>query len=110
MVLGFIGLWLQAATSFAAPLDRETLAPFIVPPMSLGERLNDEGVWQLLNSGGAEAGFVFETEPMAPLPGFSGAAINMLVVLDLNGRFLDVKLISHNEPIFVSGLGEAPFH
>ncbi len=108
--LSFVLLLTHAMAGLAAPLDREALAPFIVPPMSLGERLNDEGVWQLLNSGGAEAGFVFETEPMAPLPGFSGASINMLVVLDLDGRFLDVKLISHNEPIFVSGLGEAPFH
>uniref|UniRef100_A0AAN0MCM4 FMN-binding protein n=1 Tax=Yoonia rhodophyticola TaxID=3137370 RepID=A0AAN0MCM4_9RHOB len=94
----------------AEPLAREEIADRIVPPMELGERLNDEGVWQLLNSGGAEAGFVFETEPMAPLPGFSGASINILVVLDLEGRFLDVQLISHNEPIFVSGLGQAPFH
>ena len=99
-----------AVSAVAAPLSRDVIAPMVVPPMSLGDQLNDEGVWQLLNSGGAPAGFVFETEPMAPLPGFSGAAINMLVILDLDGRFLDVKLISHNEPIFVSGLGEAPFH
>ncbi len=102
--------WLSALAALAETLPREALAPLIVPPMELGERLNDEGVWQLLNSGGAEAGYVFETEPMAPLPGFSGAPMNMLVVLDLNGNFLDVQLISHNEPIFVSGLGEAPFH
>lgn len=103
-------VWMCCVLSaLAEPLPREVLAPYIVPPMSLGERLNDEGVWQLLNSGGAEAGYVFETEPMAPLPGFSGAAINMLVVLDLEGRFLDVQLISHNEPIFVSGLPEKLF-
>ena len=94
----------------ADPLPRETLEPYIVPPMSLGEQLNDKRVWQLLNSGGAEAGYVFETEPMAPLPGFSGASINMLVVLDLDGQFLDVQLISHNEPIFVSGLPEKLFY
>lgn len=94
----------------AEPLPREVLAPYIVPPMSLGQQINDQGVWQLLNSGGAEAGYVFETEPMAPLPGFSGAAINLLVVLDLDGRFLDVQLISHNEPIFVSGLPERLFY
>jgi transcriptional regulator of nitric oxide reductase/ferredoxin len=81
----------------------------IVPPFSLGEPVGDDGVWQLLNSGGSEAGYVFETEPLAPLPGFSGAPINVLVMLDLEGRFLDVRLIEHNEPIFVSGLGEAPF-
>ena len=103
--------WLFAALSLMAePLDRSIIEAYVAPPMVLGDRINDEGVWQLLNSGGAEAGFVFETEPMAPLPGFSGAAINMLVILDLEGRFLDVKLLSHNEPIFVSGLGEAPFH
>lgn len=97
----------QCATAEGLP--RERIEAFIVPPMSLGEALNDKGVWQLLNSGGAETGYVFETAVMAPLPGFSGAPINMLVVLDLNGRFMDVKLIEHNEPIFVSGLGEAPF-
>jgi transcriptional regulator of nitric oxide reductase len=32
------------------------------------------------------------------------------VVLDLEGRFLDVQLISHNEPIFVSGLPEHLFY
>lgn len=110
-IIAAAALWLLSCLAlWAEPLGREVLEPFVAPPMSLGEKVNDEGVWQLLNSGGAEAGYVFETEPMAPLPGFSGAAINMLVVLDLEGRFLDVKLISHNEPIFVSGLGPAPFH
>lgn len=110
-VLSAALLWCASALTLAAePLPREALAPYIVPPMSLGEAVNDKGVWQLLNSGGAEAGYVFETEPMAPLPGFSGAAINLLVVLDLDGRFLDVQLLSHNEPIFVSGLPEKLFY
>lgn len=93
-----------------AQLGRQALADLVLPPYSLGEPLNDKGVYALLNSGGAEAGYVFETEPLAPLPGFSGGPINMLVVLDTEGKFIDVRLISHNEPIFVSGLGEAPFH
>ncbi len=104
-------LWaITALAAVAEPLSRAQIEPHIVAPMALGEPVNDQGVWQLLNSGGAEAGYVFETEPMAPLPGFSGAPINLLVILDLEGRFLDVKLLSHNEPIFVSGLGQAPFH
>ena len=94
----------------AAPLARDNMAARVVPPFSLGEQLNDKGVWELLNSGGAHAGYVFETEPLAPLPGFSGAPINVMVTLDLEGQFLDVQLIEHNEPIFVSGLGQAPFH
>lgn len=92
----------------AAPLNREALAGMIVPPYALGDPVNDNGVWALLNSGGTEAGYIFETGPLAPLPGFSGAPINMLVMIDREGRFLDVRLVSHNEPIFVSGLGEAP--
>lgn len=100
----FSGFYLLAGT-----LPRDIIEAFIIPPYALGEPVNEQGVWTLLNSGGTEAGFVFETAPMAPLPGFSGAPINMLVMLDLDGRFIDVRLISHNEPIFVSGLGEAPF-
>lgn len=95
---------------YAEALSREEISKFVLPPYALGEPLNDRGVWSLLNSGGAEAGFVFETGEMAPLPGFSGAPINLLVLLDLQGTFIDVRLINHNEPIFVSGLGEAPFH
>lgn len=110
-VAASITLWISATFGvLAEPLSRDVIEPYIVPPMSLGEAVNDQGVWQLLNSGGAEAGYVFETEPMAPLPGFSGAAINVLVVLDLEGQFLDAQLISHNEPIFVSGLPEKLFY
>jgi NosR/NirI family nitrous oxide reductase transcriptional regulator len=104
-------LWfcLTAALAAADPSPRDRIAPLIVPPYALGEALDDKGVYSLLNSGGAEAGYVFETGPMAPLPGFSGGPINMLVMLDLQGTFIDVRLLDHNEPIFVSGLGEAPF-
>ncbi|MEP3526026.1 MAG: 4Fe-4S binding protein [Hyphomicrobiales bacterium] len=99
----------MANRAVGEPLSKEILSEYVFAPFSIGELVNDKGVWELLNSGGAHTGFVFETEPLAPLPGFSGAAINILVVLDLDGNFLDVKLLSHNEPIFVSGLGEAPF-
>ncbi|WP_299676088.1 4Fe-4S binding protein [uncultured Roseobacter sp.] len=113
MLVRALLLWILAvlgpSSASAEPSPRDVLAPLIVPPMSLGEVINDQGVYELLNSGGAHAGYVFETEPMAPLPGFSGAPINALVVLDLDGRFLDVQLLTHNEPIFVSGLPEKLF-
>jgi len=94
----------------AETLDPETLATKIEPPNELGERLTDNGVWSILDRTGKEAGFVFETAPLAPLPGFSGAPINVLVTLDRDGNFLRAELLEHNEPIFVSGLGQAPFH
>lgn len=102
--------WLSTLTStLAEPLTREALESLVIPPYRLGEPVNDRGVWAMENSGGAIAGYVFETEPLAPLPGFSGAAINVLVALDLEGNFHDVRLLNHNEPIFVSGLGTPLF-
>ncbi len=103
-------LLVQAVPAWAQPMDRARMSGHVVPPYSLGDPVDDRGVWTLLNSGGTEAGYVFETGELAPLPGFSGAPVNVLVMLDLEGRFIDVRLIEHNEPIFVSGLGEAPFH
>lgn len=110
VIWGVLGFLLAVQSAKAEPLPRDQIADRIFAPMELGQPVNDKGVYQLLNSGGGHVGYVFETEPMAPLPGFSGAPINLLVVLDLEGQFLDVQLLSHNEPIFVSGLGEAPFH
>lgn len=108
MIRAFFIWLLLSAPLFAAPLSRADLSDLIIAPYALGEQINDKGVWGLLNSGGGEAGFVFETGALAPLPGFSGQPINILVVLDLEGRFIDTRLISQREPIFVSGLGEAP--
>lgn len=110
IILAALGWLASALAVWAETIGPEEIAARIRAPMSLGEQISDNGVYELLNSGGAQAGYVFQTEPMAPLPGFSGAPINALVVLDLDGRFLDVQLVDHNEPIFVSGLGQAPFH
>ena len=59
----------------AEPLDRETTAGLVVPPFLPGEQVSDTGVWRDENAGGITADRVFETEPLLPLPGFSGAAI-----------------------------------
>lgn len=105
LVLSMLSAWAEGPQ----PLSRDEIAERIVPPYALGEALNDKGVYALLNSGGAQMGYAFETGPLAPLPGFSGAPINMLVLLSDTGQFLDVKLLSQREPVFVSGLGEEPF-
>ena len=99
----------SAAAAEGDPLTREQLTDLVVPPFLLGEQLTDTGVWELQNAGGQLAGYVFETEPMAPLPGFAGAPINVLVSLDLEGNYVDAHLLHHNEPIFVSGLGNESF-
>jgi len=91
-------------------LDRESLAIKVEPPNVLGEQLSEDGVWSIVDPAGVQAGYVFQTSQMAPLPGFSGEPIDVLVTLDRDGLFLNAELIEHNEPIFVSGLGHAPFH
>jgi len=94
----------------AQTLDPETLASKIEPPNELGDKLSDNGIWSIRDRTGKDAGYIFETSPLAPLPGFSGAPINTLVTLDRDGKFLRAELLEHNEPVFVSGLGQAPFH
>jgi NosR/NirI family transcriptional regulator, nitrous oxide reductase regulator len=108
VVLSFAAAWLGVAS--AQTLTADELARHIEPPFRLGEPVNDKGVWTIVNLDGTESGFIFETEPLAPIPGFSGAPVNVLVTIDRDGRFLDAELIGHNEPIFVSGLGPEPFH
>ena len=100
---------LLAAPARAQVLSPEEMQAHVPPPFALGEALNDRGLYRVVNSGGAPAGFVFTTQPYAPLPGFAGAPVNALVLLDREGTFVTVRLIHHNEPIFVSGMGEAPF-
>ncbi|MFD1809722.1 hypothetical protein ACFSHQ_21635 [Gemmobacter lanyuensis] len=63
-------LWFLPTLALGAPLSRDEIAGFILPPYALGPAVNDQGVWSLRNSGGAEAGYVFETAPLAPCPAF----------------------------------------
>jgi len=107
-VLIFFGL-LFATPLFAEPVTEERIRAEVIAPYSLGEKTETEGVWELLNGSGARGGYVIESEWIKPLPGFAGAPINLIILLDLDGIIIDVKILNHNEPIFVSGLGEAPF-
>lgn len=95
--------------AWATRVDEPRVSDEVVAPYSLGPATDIEGVWELLNGSGLQEGYVIESEAISALPGFSGAAMNMLIFLDLDGVFIDVKLLNQNEPIFVSGLGEAPF-
>lgn len=104
----FGALLALTAPASAAELDAETAAKLVDPPYALGESIGD-GAWELVNLDGRVAGYGFETVPLAPLPGFSGAPIDLFVQVTTEGRFIEVDLVAHNEPIFVSGLGEAPF-
>ncbi len=93
-----------------AALEDDEAAALIVPPYQLGARLDERPLWHVLNAGGEPVGYAFETAPLAPIPGFSGQPVNLLVSLDRDGAFLDVLVLEQNEPVFVSGLGPAPLN
>ncbi|MEM8812240.1 MAG: 4Fe-4S binding protein [Pseudomonadota bacterium] len=109
---GAVGILLPAGlpdTAHAEELTRDEAFSYLRPPYDLGEKVAP-GVWELINLDSRVAGYGIETEPIAALPGFAGAPINLFVQITLEGKFIDAKIIEHNEPIFVSGLGQAPFH
>lgn len=109
---GLIASLVFLLAGFAAEakvLPAEDIATRIEPPYFLGDEISP-GVWALMGLDQVQAGSVIQSEAVAPLPGFSGAPINILIVMENDGRFLQVELLDHNEPIFVSGLGPAPFN
>ena len=103
-------LVLTTGPAWSQILSDEALAAKVEPPYELGDPLGEDGVWSIRDRTGIDAGYIFETGPLAPLPGFAGVPIHVLVTMDADGRFLRAELLDHNEPIFVSGLGQAPFH
>ena len=83
LVLSFAVL---AALLIPAParagLSERDLAAMITPPLQLGTHDVGLPVWTLLDGGGAFIGYVFESRDLAPLPGFSGTPINLLIAMD----------------------------
>lgn len=53
-------------------------------------------------------GYVFESDDFVNFIGFSGQTVNLLIGIDTDGVFTGLKILKHNEPIFLHGLGEAP--
>ena len=103
----FVCIFLTPSVS-ADLVTEERIRSEVIAPYSLGDATDINGVWQLLNGSGLQEGYVIESEYISPLPGFSGDPINIFVMIDLEGVIIEVKLLNQSEPIFVSGLGEAP--
>ena len=102
------------ANASAGVLRSEDLQARFPAPYFVGEKAADMPVWPIFRQNGQGAdlvGYVFESIDLAPIPGFSGTPVNLLIALTPQGQFLDVRVLSQHEPVFVDGLGPEPlFH
>jgi transcriptional regulator of nitric oxide reductase len=95
----------------AGVMTKEALARRFPAPLMVGEKDATLPIWPLLRQNATAielVGYAFESIDFAPVPGFSGVPINLLVAIDPKGSFLEVQVLSHHEPVFLEGLGEAP--
>ncbi|SCK11623.1 Regulator of nitric oxide reductase transcription [Variovorax sp. HW608] len=95
----------------AGVMTRAEIQKALPSSLTVGERDAQLPVWPIFRQDATEtvlAGYVFESIDFAPIPGFSGTPFNLLVALDAKGTFLEVRVLSHHEPVFLEGLGEAP--
>ncbi|NVK32815.1 MAG: 4Fe-4S binding protein, partial [Gammaproteobacteria bacterium] len=100
--------YLFAGVLQADVVPREVVEQQLLVPYVLGDYREEGQYFDLLDAQSKPVGYAFQSEALAPLPGFSGAAINTLVLMDQQGQFIDTRLLQQNEPIFVSGLGVEP--
>ncbi len=108
---GVLALLIGAACAHAGVMTHAELVRRFPAPLTVGERDAELPIWPLFRqnaSGGELAGYVFESGDLAPIPGFSGVPVNLLVAIDPSGRFIGVEVLSQHEPVFQYGLGEAP--
>ncbi|KAB0583395.1 4Fe-4S binding protein [Ideonella dechloratans] len=112
-VAAWVSVWLLLASlpGWAGQLDAAALQARLPAPLVLGERDAQLPVWPVFRpetTSRSLAGYVFESVDFAALPGFSGTPVDLLIVLDPQGRLVDVQVVSQHEPVFVDGLGPAP--
>jgi len=97
--------------ALAGVMTRAELVKRYPSPYIVGEKDSPLPVWPIYQQDATSnrlVGYAFESIDLAPIPGFAGVPLNLLITLDPKGNFLDLKVLSQHEPVFVDGLGEAP--
>jgi NosR/NirI family nitrous oxide reductase transcriptional regulator len=110
LIVLFVWLFaLSAATG--GTLTKPDLVKRFPAPLQVGDKDPEIAAWPIFKQNATATelvGYVFESIDLAPIPGFAGVPMNMLVAIDPKGSFIDVAVLSHHEPVFLDGLGEAP--
>lgn len=98
-----------ATTLVRGDVERELGGRFIV-----GEMPAALPIWPLYQRAGTDpnekprlSGYAYESADIEPVRGYSGKPINLFVAIDLDGNFLDVRLLEHREPLFRTESGNA---
>ena len=102
--------WLAGAAQ-AGVMTKAAMRAQFPPPLIVGEKEAQLPVWPIFKQDGTATplvAYVFESIDLAPIPGFSGTPMNLLVAMDPKGVFLDVLVLSQHEPVFLDGLGVQP--
>lgn len=95
----------------AGVLTKEAIQKFFPDAIKVGDKDAKLPVWPIYKLDGWTedvVAYVFESRDLAPVPGFAGEPINLLVALDKRGEFLEVRVLSQHEPVFLDGLGPEP--
>ncbi len=105
LLLSVLAIWPSAAQS--SPNYQALIKELFPKSTRIGEQLSDFPVipvYQLSEL----IGYAYQSNDLNDLPGFSGKPIKLLIGLDTTGRFTDIRVISHHEPVFLHGLGQKP--
>ena len=102
---------LACATARSGTLTQAELARRFPAPLIIGAQDPEIPAWPVFKQNATVVelvGYVFESIDLAPIAGFAGVPVNLLIAIDPKGTFIDVAVLSHHEPVFLDGLGEAP--
>ena len=103
----------NAAGALASTLTRADMTRLFPPPFRVGQRDAKLPIWPIFMqsyNGDVLVAYAFESIDFEPIPGFSGTPIDLLVAIKPSGEFLNVRVLSQHEPVFVDGLGPEPLH
>ncbi|MBU2978163.1 NosR/NirI family protein [Alteromonas sp. C1M14] len=105
--LVFAGLFVTAVFAEESKVDDSLIFSIFPKATVIGEKQTDlpvQPIYQLQEL----LGYVFQSNDLVNLPGFSGDRVNLLIGIDIHGEIKGIRILSHHEPIFLHGLGPEP--
>ena len=111
--ISLLCLWVLTLSTLlhAGVMSKEDMIKAFPSPYVVGDKDPDLPIWpiyQQISTDTPLVAYAFESIDLAAVPGFAGIPYNLLVAIDPNGTFIDVRVLSHHEPVFLEGLGEKP--